>query len=274
MMLTLNNILLASVVMLSASTAATAANIYKEGSIPSVMFDVVSPVVGNLVTPVFILGERPDEFAKSLDSAALRKAFVSTEALSYYTNHLRPESLKYGINGYAIGGGRVPGNEYQNVTCGIVVATDKQMKTTSVMFHEAVHCKSFSELRANPAAWRAAVSMNKPWLGMTNNQYLSMYHEVLAAYMQVAYSANLGVKDGLSMVINAAAPSKNTATSIGYRTARNALRRCSVKDACPTDAVAITEMLKASSSDRADMLLDLRELHAAAVSSGYVVEGK
>lgn len=252
----------------------SAANLYQPGSVPSMMFDVVSPVVGKQVTPVFFLGEKPGEFAKALNPAAAAKAGVSEDTLSHYTKNLKPDVVKYGINGYAMGGYEVPGNESANRTCAIVVSSAKQMQTTTTMFHEAVHCKNFFELRANPAAWKLAASMNAPWLGMTTNQYMSLYHEVLAAYIQVAYSANQGLKDGLGMVMDAALPNKNTATSMGFRTARNALKRCSLKGACSTDSVTVTRMLASSPADRADFLLDLKELHKAAVASGYVVENK
>lgn len=265
--------LLATVIILATSNT-TAANLYQPGSVASMMFEVVSPVVGQQVTPIFLISDKPDELPKSLDASAVAKAGVREDTLSYYTKNLRPDLTRYGINGYAMGGYAVPGNESANKTCAIVLSGYKQMQTTSIMFHESVHCKNFAEMRADPSAWKIAASMNKPWLGMTENQYMSLYHEVLAAYIQVAYSANQGIQDGLGMVIGASRPDKNTATSIGFRTARNAIKRCSVKDACSTDSVAVTRMLASSLADRADMLLDLKELHEAAVASGYVVENK
>ncbi len=238
------------------------------------MFTVVSPVVGQKVTPVFILADKPGAFAKAIDPATAAKAGVSDDILRYYSKRLKTDVVQYGVKGYAIGGYGVPGNESTNRTCAIVISTARYMQTTATMFHEAVHCKNFSEFRSDPAAWRLAASMNAPWVGMTNDQYMSLYHEVLAAYIQVAYSANQGFQDGIGMVKDAAMQEKNTATSIGFRTARNALKRCSVKDACSTDAVAVTRMLAGSPADRADMLLDLKELHEAAVDSGYVVGNK
>lgn len=254
--------------------SSSAGNIYQAGSVPSMMFNVVSPVIGQNVTPVFILADNPGEFEKAIDTAAAAKAGVSDDALRYYTRHLKPDVVQYGIKGYAMGGYGVPGNETASRTCAIVISDRKYMQTTTTMFHEAVHCKNFAELRADLAAWRLALSMNAPWVGMNTEQYMSLYHEVLAAYIQVAYSANQGLQDGLGMVKDAATPDQNAATSIGYRTARNALKRCSVKDACSTDAVAVTRMLAGSPADRADMLLDLKELHRAAVDSGYVVGNK
>lgn len=273
MTFSLKTLLLACPLLLAA-TSTHAANLYQPGSVPSMMFKVVSPVVGEKVTPVFILADKPGEFAKALDPSAAAKAGVSDDALRYYTQHLKPDVVQYGVKGYAIGGIGAPGNEQENRTCAIVISSNQYMQTTTTMFHEAVHCKNFSELRADPEAWRLAVSMNAPWVGMTTDQYMSLYHEVLAAYIQVAYSANLGLQDGIGMVKDAALPDRNTATSIGYRTALNALKRCSVKDSCSTDAVAVTRMLANSPADRADMLLDLKELHRAAVASGYVVESK
>lgn len=260
--------------LLGLSANSPAANLYRQGTVPSMMFDVVSPVVGQRVTPVFILADKPKEFSKAIDPAAAARAGVSDDALRYYTQHLKPDVMQYGIKGYAIGGYGVPGNEQASRTCAIVISTAKFMQSTTTMFHEAVHCKNFAELRADPAAWRLAASMNAPWVGMTTDQYMSLYHEVLAAYIQVAYSANHGVQDGIAMVKDAALPDRNTATSIGYRTARNAIKRCSKKDACSTDSATITRMLANSPADRADMLLDLKELHKAAVDSGYVVESK
>lgn len=259
--------------LLGLTSCASAANLYKPKSTPSRMFDVVSPVLGQKVTPVFILADQRTKFTKSISQAAAESAGIGADTLIYFDKNLRPDLTKYGINGYAMSGIDAPGNERENRVCAIVISNERYMRTTTTMFHEAVHCKNFAELRADPEAWKIAVSMNAPWLGMTYDQYMSLFHEVLAAYIQVAYYANQGLQDGIGMVKDAAMTSRNTATSIGYRTARNALKRCSAKDACSTDAVAVTRMLANSPADRADMLLDLKELHKAAVASGYVVGG-
>lgn len=251
---------------------ASAANLYVAGTNPSQMYQVVKPVVGDTVTPVFLFGNNPQELLAHLDPEAVRKAGVEQATFDYYASKVRPESLAYGIVGYAMGGNAVPGNESINKTCAIVMATHEQMRTTSTMFHEAVHCKSFSELRSDRDAWQLAASMNRPSLGMTNAQYMSLFHEVLAAYIQVAYSANQNVVDGLGMVMRAAKPDKNTATSIGYRTARHALKICSTKDACSTYAPDVVRMLSSNSYARGQVMLDLKELFAAAKQSGYVVE--
>lgn len=260
--------------LLTAAVDVSAANIYTKGSIPSQMFNVVSPVVGQMVTPIFIRGDQPAEFGKQINPAAQQSAGVSEATLSYYSTHLEPTALANGITGYAISGYAVPGNEKHNRTCAIVISSGKQMQTTTTMFHEAVHCKNFMEIRDNPAAWELANSMNAPELGMTGGQYFSLFHEVLAAYMQVAYKANQGLEDGIGMVMQASWHDKNTAVSVGYRTARNALKRCAVKDACPTDTVSMINLLANSPGDRADMLLDLKELHEAAVASGFVVQDR
>ncbi|ORL53305.1 hypothetical protein B7H18_02635 [Pseudomonas putida] len=74
------------------------------------------------------------------------------------------------------------------------------------------------------------------------------------------------------MVTRAAQPGKNTATSIGYRTARDALKVCQVKGACSTYAPDVVRTLASDSVARGQVMLDLKELFAAARSSGYVVE--
>lgn len=251
---------------------ASAANIYKPGTNPDLMYKVVKPVVGDAVTPIFLFGNDPDELLKALDPLAVKEAAIESPTFDYFVARVRPESQAYGINGYAMGGSGVPGNEDQNRTCAIVMASDKQIMTTSIMFHESVHCRSFSDLRRDPESWKLAVSMNRPTLGMSNNQFMSLFHEVLAAYIQVAFDANQGVKDGIGMVIGAAKPDKNTATSIGFRTARNALKMCRTKDSCSTYAPDVVRMLKSNTYARAQMMLDLKELFDAAKASGYVVE--
>lgn len=263
---------LCSAVLSIVVTGASAANLYVAGTNPSQMYEVVKPVVGDTVTPVFLFGDNPQELLAHLDHEAVRKAGVQQATFDYYVRKLRPESLAYGVVGYAMGGNAVPGNESINKTCAIVMATHEQMRTTTTMFHEAVHCKSFSELRSDRDAWQLAMSMNRPALGMTNQQYMSLFHEVLAAYIQVAYSANQGVVDGIGMVMRAAKPDKNTATSIGYRTARHALKMCSTKDACSTYSPDVVRMLSSNSYARGQVMLDLKELFAAAQASGYVVE--
>lgn len=238
------------------------------------MFKVVEPVVGREVTPVFLIGNAPSELMASLDHEAVKKAGIPKATFDYFLANLHPDSLEHGVVGYAMSGFAVPGNESANRTCAIVMATREQFQTTTTMFHESVHCKNFAELRVDNGAWRLAASMNRPALGMSNNQFMSLFHEVLAAYIQVAYNSNLGIKDGLGMVIRAAQPDKNTATSIGYRTARSALKMCEAKGACSTYAPDVVRMLNSNSYARGLMLLDLKELFGAARDSGYVVENK
>ena len=252
--------------------AASADNLYLPGTTPDRMFEVVKPVLGDLVTPIFLFGNDSAELMKSLNPEAVEQAGIEGVTFDYYVTKLKPESQAYGVLGYAIGGVGAPGNEAENRTCAIVMATRDQIKTTSTMFHEAVHCKNFSELRRDPAAWSLAVSMNTPALGMNNDQFMSLFHEVLAAYVQVAFSANHNLKDGLGMVMRAAQVDENTATSIGYRTARNALFLCSKKNACSTYSPDIIKMLAHDSEARSAMLQDIKELFDAASKSGYVVE--
>lgn len=250
----------------------SAANIYKAGTTPDLMFKVVEPVLGQAVTPVFILGDKPLKFMSDVDSEAVVAAGVKEETMRYYLTNLKPEAGAYGITGYAMGGSAVPGNEVKNRTCAIVFGSDQQFKTTTTMFHESIHCKSFDALRNAPAAWQLATSLNRPALGMTDKQFMSLFQEVLAAYMQVAYNSNLGLKDGLGMVIGASKPDHNTATSIGYRTARRALSLCAKKDACSTDPVELVKMLAGDAVLTAELTQDIHELFLAAKESGYVVE--
>jgi hypothetical protein len=176
----------ASVVMALACLVgpASAANIYKPETTPDLMFKVVERIVGGAVTPIFIMGDEPLKFMADVDSEAVVAAGVKEETMRYYLAHLKPESKAYGITGYALGGSGVPGNEVRSRTCAIVVSSSQQMKTTTTMFHEAIHCKNFAALRDDPVAWRLASSLNSPALGMTNNQFMSLFEEVLAAYMQ------------------------------------------------------------------------------------------
>lgn len=252
----------------------SAANLYKEGTTPYRMFKVVEPVVGNDVTPVFIMGDAPIRFVADMDYDAVKAAGVKEETLRYYLTNLQPESKAYGVVGYAFAGQRAPGNEVRNMTCAVVISSDEQLKTTTTMFHESIHCKNFTALRDNHKAWLVAASLNDPSFGMTTPQFMSLFHEVLAAYMQVAYASNLGLQDGMAMVKSAAEPDHNTATSIGFRTARKALALCAKKDACPTDAVALVHMLARDPVLKAELTQDIHELYLAAKASGYVVEKK
>ncbi|MFI8376181.1 hypothetical protein ACIGCH_19150 [Pseudomonas helleri] len=254
------------------STGSSAVNLYQPGSIPAQMFEVVKPVVGDTVTPVFLFGDNAAELMDFLNPVVVQEAGIGQATFDYFVSKLIPDSQVHGVVGYAIGGFSVPGNESVSRTCAIVMASHQQMQTTTTMFHEAVHCKNFAELRLDNEAWRLAASMNRPELGMSNNQFMSLFHEVLAAYIQVAYNSNHGVKDGLGMVIRAAQPDKNTATSIGYRTARSALKMCEAKGACSTYAPDVVRMLNSNSYARAQMMLDLKELFDAAKASGYIVE--
>lgn len=250
----------------------SAANLYKEGTTPYLMFKVVEPVVGGAVTPVFILGDDPTQFVANMDYEAVKAADVKEETLRYFLTNLKPESKAYGLVGYAMGGSRVPGNELKSRTCAIVISSAEQMKTTSTMFHESIHCKNFAALRENREARILAASFNDPSLGMADNQFMSLFQEVLAAYMQVAYASNLGLQDGIGMVQRAAVPDQNKATSIGFRTARRALALCAKKDACPTDPVELVYFLARDPVLKAELTQDIHELYLAAKATGYVVE--
>ncbi len=268
----ITSLALSVLALVCASGPVSADNIYKPGTTPDLMYRVVEPVLGTAVTPVFIKGDEPLRFVADMDINAVKAAGVKEETMRYYLTNLKPESKAYGINGYAMSGHGVPGNEQRSRTCAIVVASALQMQTTSVMFHEAIHCRNFAALRDNPAAWQSAASLNKPSLGMTDGQFMSLFQEVLAALMQVAYNSNHGLKDGIGMVMSAAETDHNTATSIGYRTARRALSLCAKKDACPTDPVALVQMLAGDAVLKEELTQDIHELFLAAKESGYVVE--
>lgn len=254
--------------------SANASNIYEPGSVPAKMFEVVKPVVGELVTPIFIRGDAPSTLISAVNPVAAEQTGIGQATLDYYLANLRPESHDHGVVGYALGGYGVPGNESSNRTCAIIVASPDQMKTTGTFFHESVHCKNFYEMRADSEAWNLASSMNTPDMSMTGSQFMSLFHEVLAAYVQVAYSSNQGIVDGLGMVLRAAEPNANTATSIGFRTARNALYLCSKKDACSTYSPDIVRMLAKDPDAKVAMLKDIKELFNAASATGYIVENK
>lgn len=53
-----------------------------------------------------------------------------------------------------------------------------------------------------------------------------------------------------------------------------ALALCAKKDACPTDPVAVVQMLARDPVLKAELTQDIRELYSAAVGSGYVVGNK
>jgi hypothetical protein len=254
--------------------SASAANIYKPGTTPDLMFKVVEPVLGTAVTPIFIMGDEPLKFMADVDSEAVVAADVKEETMRYYLTNLKPESKAFNVVGYAMGGSGVPGNEVRSRTCAIVVASTQQMQTTTTMFHESIHCKNFAALRDSPETWLLATSLNSPALGMADGQFMSLFQEVLAAYMQVAYNSNLGMKDGMGMVMTAAKPDSNTATSIGFRTARRALSLCAQKDACPTDPVALVKMLAGDPILKAELTQDIHELFLAAQASGYIVQDR
>jgi hypothetical protein len=93
-----------------------------------------------------------------VDSEAVVAAGVKEETMRYYLTNLKPESKAYGLVGYALGGSGMPGNEARSRTCAIVVASAQQMKTTSTMFHESIHCKSFEALRNDQEAWQLALT--------------------------------------------------------------------------------------------------------------------
>lgn len=267
--------LMALPIMMSVTLCAPAGadNLYAPGTTPAKMFAVVYPVLGDKVTPIFFMGNDGQRFLNDLDPEAVKRAGVEQITIDQYYKALTPETRANGVLGYSLGGAKFSGNEKEEVTCGIVVADKGAMKTTSTMFHEAIHCKTFAELRKDKAAFALAVSFNKPGLKLTSFQFVSYYHEALAAFLQVAYDSNDGHKDGLGMIIRYSKSNKNTATSIGFRTARAALKLCGKAGSCPTDTPALVKMLSNNTDAMDAITTDMVELHRAAVASGYVVAG-
>lgn len=250
---------------------AHAANIYKPGTTSSKMYEVVAPVLGDSITPIFLLGNDPVRLIKEMDSDAVKNAQVSEKAVRQYVAALKPDSYSHGVVGYILGGYKFDGNESSFKTCAIVFANANFIKTTETLFHEAIHCKNSSDLQKDKTAFLRSVSHYNVTLGLTKRQYQSSYHEALSAFLQVSYHANEGRSDGLQMVKRYAAESENKAVSIGYRTARAALKTCGASGACPTDTSGMVKML----SERDDLIslihADMVELLQAAVKNGYVV---
>lgn len=253
------------------SSCVYSANIYVDGSTPARMHTVVMPVLGDAITPIFFLGNDGQRFMADIDAKAARDFELNQITLTQYLNALQPNSRSHGVIGYTMGGAKFHGNEIEERTCAIVLADELAMRTTSTMFHEAIHCRTFADLRKDRNAFSLAVSFNKPALGMTTMQYISFYHEALAAFLQVAYASNNGRKDGLSMVLRSAKATENKAVSIGYRTARAALEMCGKPGACPTATADLVRMLSKDSLVMNRITADIVELQMAAVKSGYVL---
>jgi hypothetical protein len=261
------------VVMLIAALSgyASAANIYVKGTTADQMYRVVAPVLGDQTTPVFFVGSDGLRFLRDLDGQRVRDAGLTADTFRYYYGALKGDASNHGVLGYILGGIDAPGNEKYNASCAIVVSNEGALRTTRTYFHEAIHCRTTADLRLDKQAWMFAKSLNKNHEVVSAKYFMSYFHEVLAAYLQVAHSANNHIEDGRSMIEQQALLQTNAAESIGFRTARSALRLCGIKNACPTDTAALIRYLSENESAVNEFNMDILELHKAAIDSGYVV---
>ncbi len=247
-----------------------AENIYKEGGFHYESYLKTHPVLGRSITPIFIFSEDREEFLSSLNQASFLESGIHLTTISQYFSQLKPDAKQHGVTAYTLGGKAVVGNEERETTCGIVVAHAFSRDIGETLIHEAMHCKTFSDIRLSHSAKMKASNLYALTSELTGPQFLSLFHEVLAAYLQISFVANGLTDQGDLMVKRAAAAKENKAVSIGYRTARNALDLCSLPRSCPVETEEIIDLILKSKKLTDSTVADIMELHKAAVKSGYV----
>jgi hypothetical protein len=73
------------------------------------------------------------------------------------------------------------------------------------------------------------------------------------------------------MIQKYASYGQNGNVSIGYRTARNMLKKCGSKGACPTDTVAMIDTIVGDPVVLNDLIKDMNEIMDAGNKEGLVV---
>ncbi|MDD2038744.1 hypothetical protein NP572_19535 [Pseudomonas putida] len=256
--------------MLSAAPALSA-NIYKPESEANHLFAAVEDVLPKDAVIVYVMKDDRGRFLKQIDGSAFLKAGLSTTTIDYLLDRVSPKlTAKSGVRAYTVSGNNIPGNDERQKFTAIVVTSDRWAKDKGTMFHETLHAKN-AYVNGTPAYQNALLPAWKKTKNLTPRQFMGLFDEAVVAGQQVAYTYNEKRSAGIEMIEKYASYGHNGRVSIGYRTARNMLKKCGRKDACPTETVAMIKTIVGDTELLNDLLLDIDEIMVASKKMGVIV---
>jgi hypothetical protein len=257
--------------LLSSVMTAKGGNIYKPGTQADAMFKTVQDVLPPEVTIVYILDGDRSRFLKQIDVDAFIKAGLTTKTIDVMLGHISPKlTAQAGVHAYTMTHRDIPGNEVRRKFLAIVATNEYWLKDKGTMFHESLHVKNSyvngteDYKKAAFPAWKLAVKLNAV-------QFSSLLDEAVVAGQQVAYTYNEGRPAGLEMIQKYAGNDHNGNVSIGYRTARNMLKKCGRKGACSTDTVAMIDTIVGDPIVLNDLIKDMNEITEAGKKDALVI---
>lgn len=256
--------------MLSA-TPALSANIYKPGTEAHALFDNVGDVLPDDASIVYIVKDDRGRFLRQIDGEAFLNAGLSTKTIDYLLTRISKNlTAESGVRAYTVSGKNIPGNGDRQKITAIVVTDARWIEDTATMFHEALHAKN--AYANGTAAYQAALLPAwKKAKNLTPSQFMGLFDEAVVAGQQVAYTYNENRSAGIGMIEKYASNGYNGRVSIGYRTAKNMLKKCGKKDACPTETVAMIDTIVDDQELLNDLLLDIDEIMVASKKMGVIV---
>lgn len=266
---TLTQVLLAFGLM-SNVMSAHGGNIYKPGTQADALFKTVQDVLPPEVTIVYILKGDRGRFMKQVDVNAFIQAGLTTKTIDAMLRHMPPKfTAEAGIRAYTLTQKDIPGNEARSKYLAIVPTNEHWLNDKGTMFHESLHAKNAyvngtdDYKKAAFPAWKLALKLNA-------KQFMGLLDEAVVAGQQVAYTYNEGRVAGLEMIKKYASYDRNGNVSIGYRTARHMLERCGHRGACPTDTVAMIDIIVGDPVILNDLIQDMNEIIDVGKKEGLV----
>ncbi len=257
--------------LLLCATPALSANIYKPNSEAHELFAAVEDVLPKDASIVYFAKGDRGRFLKQIDGEAFLNAELSTKTIDYLLTRISKNlTAESGVRAYTVSGKNIPGNgDHQKITA-IVVTDARWIEDTATMFHEALHAKN-AYVNGTAAYQAALLPAWKKAKNLTPSQFMGLFDEAVVAGQQVAYTYNENRSAGIGMIEKYASNGYNGRVSIGYRTARNMLKKCGKKDACPTETIAMIKTIVGDQELLNDLLLDIDEIMIASKKMGVVV---
>lgn len=253
------------------ATPALADNIYKPGTQAHSLFNSVEDVLPRDASIVYLVKDDRGRFLKQIDGEAFLNAGLSTKTIDYLLARISQKlTAESGVRAYTVSGKNIPGNSDRQKITAIVITDHRWIEDQGTLFHEALHAKN-AYVNGTPAYQTALLPAWKKAKNLTPSQFMGLFDEAVVAGQQVAYTYNENRSAGIEMIEKYASNEYNGRVSIGYRTAKNMLKKCGKKDACPTETVAMIDTIVDDQELLNDLLLDIDEIMVASKKMGVIV---
>ncbi|WP_372029911.1 hypothetical protein [Pseudomonas kurunegalensis] len=253
------------------ATTALADNIYKPGTQAHSLFNAVEDVLPGDASIVYLVKDDRGRFLRQIDGEAFLNSGLSTKTVDYLLTRISKKlTAESGVRAYTVSGKNIPGNSDRQKITAIVVTDSRWLEDRATMFHEALHAKN-AYVNGTSAYQTALMPAWKKAKNLSPRQFMGLFDEAVVAGQQVAYTYNENRSAGIEMIEKYASYGYNGRASIGYRTARNMLKKCGKKDACPTETVAMIKTIVDDQELLNDLLLDIDEIMVASNKMGVIV---